>query len=207
MTDNNCYEVKTLIRESSSSDKIELSCDEPIISDILEYKIDIKVVKCKIIKNCSGNKLIIEGFKILKICYASKSCCGKIFVKKFTIPFFESITLPSCVSSISVKIVPSYCDLYLLTCTSFVVNSTLTFCIKLSFKTIVPKVTCDCLCDDKCEGDWNFKNDCYPNNYVTPFKPIYSNSNKCCKKKVNECNCECDIDICCENNCIDISCN
>ena len=206
MADSNCYEIKTLIRESSTSDKLELCPHEASISDILEYKIDVKVVKCKTIKTCTGYKLIIEGFKILKICYASKSCCGKVLVKSFPLPFFETVPLPQCISSVSVKVIPSYCDVYLLTCNSLVVNSTLTFCIKLSFKNVIPKITCNCSCDDKCEGDWEFKNDCYPDNYVTPHKPIYSPSNKCCKKQVpNNC-CETSINVYCENSC-DVSCD
>lgn len=175
MSNKDCLDIKTLVLEADSIDKLELSCDEPNIQDILDYKADVKIVKCKIIKICSSYRLVIKGIKTIKVRYSSKNTCGKIYIKNFIVPFFQSVPIEPYVYSISIVPKLSFYDIDILNCNTFIFNNILTFYIKLSFKPTIPKVNCDCL-SDTCNDDWHFKNDCYPSSCITPNKSIYGDS-------------------------------
>jgi hypothetical protein len=79
-------------------DKICIGCPKPCITSILEGSVKVELKKTKIIKNCEGFRLLVEGCKYIKISYCSNDCCAvnKVFTDTFVVPFSHFIDFCGC---------------------------------------------------------------------------------------------------------------
>lgn len=105
---DDCYERKNRcdVEKFSEVDKVCIGSPKPCITEIIEGCVKVEIKKTKIVKNCEGFKLIIEGCKYIKIKYCSNDICGcnKIFTDTFAAPFKEAIKYCGCYREL--------CDVY-----------------------------------------------------------------------------------------------
>jgi hypothetical protein len=92
------YEEKNDIGKFKEVDKVCIGCPKPCITSIVEGSVKVELKDTKVVKDCNGFKLIVEGCKYIKIQYCSNDCCacGKIFTDTFVVPFKESIYFCGC---------------------------------------------------------------------------------------------------------------
>lgn len=79
-------------------DKVCIGSPKPCITSIVEGYVKIEIKDSKVVKNCDGFKLIVEGCKYIKIKYCSNDKCGcnKIFTETFVVPFKQSVSYCGC---------------------------------------------------------------------------------------------------------------
>ncbi|SFC66486.1 DUF3794 domain-containing protein [Clostridium uliginosum] len=195
MKDSNCYTKKILFKNCAFADTISLpACSDPI-KEIVDYAVKIFVFENKFVKTCGDEKLMIKGYKAIKIRYLVDDCTGKVICKTFTVPFFELIPIPICSNIVKIDAKVSYCDLN--HCDSYTLwfYNVITLCISVYTKNTPPIIHCDKEhnCSDE---DWNFKNDCYPSTKKIHYheKHCYPSSiandiddDSCCMKKTDCC--------------------
>jgi hypothetical protein len=100
---NNCHEYcdcecENDIEKFCEVDKVCIGCPKPCITSIIKGCVKVKLKDVKVVKNCDGFKLIIEGCKYIKIVYCSNDCCAcnKIFTDTFVVPFKHCIDYCGC---------------------------------------------------------------------------------------------------------------
>lgn len=172
---NFCSKNCDYCKEFCETDKLYIDKCKPSIKDIREVFVNICIDSYKIIKTCSGDKLIITGCKHVKILYTSKCNCNKIYCDEFAIPFCNFILLHCCNPKIcNILSGIEYCCVKKCNSRSFYISLLIFVC---------PEFKTHCCFDD---------NDCCENSYQCD----------CCE---DICECDCCEDICqcdcCEDSC------
>lgn len=82
-----------IFKQSCNTDELCINrCKKPIeqITDVFKK---LFIESYKIISTCSGNKLVIKGYKLIKIHYMSQCYTGTLSSACFIIPFCEFIEI------------------------------------------------------------------------------------------------------------------
>lgn len=97
---NSCYDGrdKRYVEKFDEVDKVCIGYPKPCITEILEGCVKVEIKDTKVIKDCDGFNLIVEGCKFIKIKYCSndKCGCGKLFTDTFVVPFKRCIRFCGC---------------------------------------------------------------------------------------------------------------
>lgn len=90
----NCHKnEKRYLKEFCKVDKLCLKkCKKPI-KEVLESFIKVIIKSCRIIETCFGKRIIIKGYKIIKIHYVASGKSGKVLSECFCVPFFKFIPI------------------------------------------------------------------------------------------------------------------
>lgn len=161
-------EIKKIIKEFSKLDKIELPNSFPPIKELVECKITIKLISKEIIETCTGYKLIIRGNKILNLNYLNEDSTKNLICKKFIIPFYNAIQIPSGIKRVKVNLNLSYCDLRLLNKCNILFFNIITIWLSFCECSLEPELIDSS--SKECNDNWSFKNNCLYNekfnNYI-----------------------------------------
>lgn len=90
--DDSCYKNK-YIKEFCNYDKLCLKKCKPLIKEVIESFIKVVIKSCRIIRTCLGPKILIKGYKMIKIHYVADDKCGKVVSECFCVPFCEFIPI------------------------------------------------------------------------------------------------------------------
>jgi len=90
----NYYKNKNrYLKEFYEVDKLSLKQCKPPIKEVIESFINVVIKSCRIVQTCLDKKILIKGYKIIKIHYVANNKCGKVLSNCFYIPFCEFIPI------------------------------------------------------------------------------------------------------------------
>ncbi|MCS6131286.1 hypothetical protein EXM65_18285 [Clostridium botulinum] len=184
MKNADCYDIESICKDFNFVDKIPLSlCDAS--KNIIDFSSKIFIIEKKVIDTCNIEKLILKGYKLINIEYSADNCTGKILCRKFVIPFFESIAIPSCSKIIDVDANIVYCDIKQCTISNIWLFNIISICLTIYKQKSDHVIHCKNTHND-CFNDWNFKNDCYPPSKTCCCNDnIFINKEDCCYPEQN----------------------
>lgn len=81
------------LKEFCEVNKLCLKECKPSIKEVIESFIKITIKKCRIVDNCLGKKILIKGYKIIKIHYIANDKSGRVLSECFCVPFCECIPI------------------------------------------------------------------------------------------------------------------
>lgn len=154
------YTTNHLIEEYTFADKLSFQSCPSEIDELIDCSVNMVIVDYKFTKACTCDKLIIKGYKVLKIRYSLKKCGGKIICETFKVPFFEMIPLPLCSTMVKAYTKITYSDIHYCQDSSFFFYNVVTVCLSICTPCYKPHIyneNSNNICPD-----WHFKNDSYP---------------------------------------------
>lgn len=151
------------------SDKLCVPQHKPNIESICQISAKISVSSYKKICTPFGKKLVIEGFKNIKLIYTADEPCQNMHCSKFKIPFCAFIPLKdSCKEIIDVCVGIEYINVHQISCNCFITSIIFNLFPIFKKKNIDchdccvcnPQINCDitvnCCNSDGCDNQ-NFK--------------------------------------------------
>lgn len=192
-SESNCCDEYKYCKQICETEKLVIDESKPQINHVLEAFVRVCITSHDIIRTQNGCKLVINGNKIIKIHYTSKSRCGKIYREEFVIPFCTFILLKDGNTNIQdILSGVEYCDIRKDSNCDFYVSLIIFVCPITTKKTHHSKCEYDDSCDHYVgcydrgyDDDCNSKNDdyydceCLDYNTIEDCKKIKVHLNNC----------------------------
>lgn len=162
---NRCVKKTKISKDFSYIDSLCLNPCKPSIREILDVCVTLCNVKKDIIKTSCGTKIIVKGYKSIKLTYEACNCHGKVVNATFITPFFEILNVPrGCkVLNVCTKICYCYAELadrrtiyiYNILGITYYGEESNNCCHSCNIMPITDTIDCQEIC--------HFKNDCNSN--------------------------------------------